>query len=91
MPRHQEGALSRMCAQLGRELGDVIYLGDGGTSCPGHDPAAYARQTLSEVSNANYKKHQINSICVGSDDVNEDFCKQLAAAHHGTYRRVSRP
>ena len=67
----------------------IIYLGDGGTTCPGNDSGAYSRQTITEVAGANFKKHQINAICVGTQ-VNESFCKSLANANGGTFRRLTR-
>jgi hypothetical protein len=68
----------------------IIYLGDGYTHCSGHDTAQYARQTLSQVTAANYKRHSINSVCVGTDQVDENWCKQLASLNGGTYKRVPR-
>ena len=68
----------------------IIYLGDGGTSCPGAG-SGYKNQTISQVAAANFKKHQINVICVGVDGgMDESFCKALANSNGGTYRKLSR-
>ncbi len=66
----------------------VIYLGDGGTTCPGHNSAQYGQQTLSQVTGANFKRHRLDAICVGSDSVNVTFCQQISALNGGTMRRV---
>jgi hypothetical protein len=66
------------------------YEGDGYTHCSGHDTAQYARQTLSQATAANRKRHSIDSVCVGTDQVDENWCKQLASLNGGTYKRVPR-
>lgn len=68
----------------------VIYLGDGGTTCPNNDATAYGQQTLSQVTGANFKRHQINSICVGTDLTNNDktFCQTLSRMNGGSYKHI---
>ena len=69
----------------------VIYLGDGQTTCPGADPAAYARRTLKEVRSENSKNVQINAICVGAgNEVSETFPQALARMNEGQYCRITR-
>ena len=68
----------------------IIWLGDGGTQCAGHDRTQYGQQTLVLVAAANYKRHAINTICVGSDQVDEKWCQTLASMNNGTYKRVPR-
>jgi hypothetical protein len=66
----------------------IIYLGDGGTTCPGADPSAYAQTTLAEVKSKNFKNAQINSIHVGTDP--PGFSKQLASQNGGTFNQITR-
>jgi len=66
----------------------IIYLGDGGTTCPGADPSQYAQTTLTEVKSKNSKRAQINSIHVGTDD--SSFSKQLATQNGGTFTQITR-
>jgi hypothetical protein len=69
----------------------VIYLGDGQTTCPGADEAAYAQRTLLEVRSRNSKNITINAICVGAGvEVSETFPQALAKMNDGQYRRISR-
>lgn len=70
----------------------IIYLGDGGTTCPGHDRTQYAASTLTTVAAQNHKRHQINAICVGTEVNGDDerFCRQLAAQNHGKFSFVQR-
>jgi hypothetical protein len=71
----------------------IIYLGDAGATCQGQDPAAYAAQTLSAVSAANFRRWQLNTICVGAVErgvLGEQWCQALAAANNGSYKRVPR-
>jgi hypothetical protein len=70
----------------------IIYLGDGGTTCQGHNAADYGRQTLAQVTAANFKRHTLNAICAGTDlsATDENFCKTLASLNGGTYKRVPR-
>jgi Mg-chelatase subunit ChlD len=68
----------------------VIYLGDGGTNCTSHNPNDYRTRALNAARTANFRNFPINVICVGSDNVNEDFCKALATMNGGSYKRVSR-
>jgi len=66
----------------------VIYLGDGGTTCPGADANQYREQTLQEVKSRNFKHAQINAVHVGNDS--DVFSKQLAAQNGGTFSKVVR-
>jgi len=66
----------------------IIYLGDGGTTCPGSNPSQYAQTTLTEVKSKNSRRAQINSIHVGTDD--SSFSKQLATQNGGTFTQITR-
>jgi hypothetical protein len=70
----------------------VIYLGDSGTTCPGHDANAYGQQTLSAVAAANHRRWPVNVICVGADvsPAGEQWCQALAASNNGSYKRIVR-
>ena len=50
----------------------------------------YGQQTLSQVTRANFKRHQINSICVGTDLTNNDktFCQTLSRMNGGSYKHI---
>lgn len=66
----------------------IIYLGDGKTTCPGHNASQYGQQTLAAVAAANYKNHKLSSICAGSS-VDEAWCQALASATGGKYTRLT--
>jgi len=69
----------------------IVYLGDGGGTCPGSDEEPYLRQTLAAVSAQNWQRIQINSIGVLQyGAVNEKFMKDLASMNGGTYTKMSR-
>lgn len=64
----------------------IVCLGDGHTTCPGNDAAAYGRETLRLVTGRNVAKVQINTLGIG--DVDEAWMRALAAENRGTYHRV---
>ena len=67
----------------------VIYLGDGGTSCPSGRGVRGTQETLGQIAGANFKRHQINTICVGPpNDVDTQFCQTLARSNGGQYKHV---
>jgi hypothetical protein len=69
----------------------VIWLGDGCTTCMNMNVDTYAQQTLTEVKARNFKRAQINAVCVGTaDQVCESFPKSLASMNNGAYSRVTR-
>jgi Mg-chelatase subunit ChlD len=70
----------------------IVYLGDGGGTCPGSSSEGdYLKQTMAAVSAQNWQRIQINTIGVLSiPQLNEQFLKNLAAANGGTYTRISR-
>ena len=67
----------------------VVYLGDGGTGCPSSQTNSGSK-ALTNVTGANFKRHQINSICVGTDisQADKTFCQTLARMNGGTYKHV---
>jgi hypothetical protein len=71
----------------------IIYVGDGGTMCPGHDPATYGRDALAQVTAANFKRHPIHSIYTGtaSHCVNAEFARELSALNGGTFTNGREP
>ena len=66
----------------------IIYLGDGGTTCPNTNHRQYGEQTLQEVKARNFKNAQVNSIHVGNDDT--WFSKALATQNNGSFSQVTR-
>jgi len=69
----------------------IVYLSDGGGTCPGQNESDYLKQTLASTSSQNWQRVQINTIGVlqlGPE--NEQFMKNLASSNGGTYSRVSR-
>ena len=68
----------------------VIYLGDGGTGCPSNQANSGAQKALTNVTGANFKRHQINSICVGTDVQDKQFCQNIARMNGGQYKHVPR-
>ena len=68
----------------------LVYLGDGGGTCPGADEATYLQQTLAAVTALNFQRIQINTIGIlNPGPINEDFMRRLAAQNGGTYHRVT--
>lgn len=69
----------------------VIYISDGGGTCPGSEEAQYLAATLKEVAQANAGKAIINTIGVlDIPPLNEKFLKDLAGQNGGTYTRITR-
>jgi hypothetical protein len=73
----------------------ILYLSDGGTTCPGTDGIQYAQQTLSEVKSRNTQQVKINTLYIGPagdetpPDHSEQFMKKLAAQNNGQETAVS--
>ena len=69
----------------------IIYMGDGGATCPGEGTQAqYTNRILTEVQAQNVKRHQINAIGIGTAaSVNSAFLQQLVSQNGGTFRRVA--
>ncbi|MDO8508548.1 MAG: VWA domain-containing protein [Nanoarchaeota archaeon] len=67
----------------------VNYVGDGGGTCKGANEAEYLQRSVKTVTSANFKRAQINSIQVlDSQNLNEEFLKNLASANKGTYVKI---
>ena len=67
----------------------IIYLSDGFSHCPGHDPAQYAKESLNEITQRNTSRAHINTICIGAPgSVDENFMRQLASMNGGTMARI---
>ncbi|MBI4585149.1 MAG: hypothetical protein HY717_14145, partial [Planctomycetes bacterium] len=64
----------------------IILLTDGCMYCAGQDRNQYEQKTLAEITGKNYKRHKINTLCVGGNDVCEFFPKTLAAMNGGSYK-----
>lgn len=82
-----EGLRMASLSTKGRKV--LVYLGDGGGTCPGADEADYLRRTLGSITSQNYQRVTIDTIGIlDPRPLNEDFLKRLAAANGGTYVRV---
>ncbi|MBI4604536.1 MAG: VWA domain-containing protein [Planctomycetes bacterium] len=70
----------------------IVYLGDGGGTCPGSSgEGEYHRQTLAAVAAQNWQRIQINAIAVLQPNASaEQFLRNLAAQNGGTYTRITR-
>ncbi|MBI4606034.1 MAG: VWA domain-containing protein [Planctomycetes bacterium] len=68
----------------------IVYLSDGGGTCPGiWDEAEYLQRTLEAVAAQNYERVQINTIGVRvAGELQEQFLIQLAGRNGGTYTRL---
>ena len=70
----------------------IVYLSDGGGTCPGAgEEADYLRQEIASASAQNWQRVQINTIGVlAMEALQEKFMKDLAASNGGSYTRISR-
>ena len=70
----------------------IIYVGDGGGTCPGTtDEASYLQKTLTSITFMNYQRVVINCIGVLRPlPLNEEFMKKLSSSNGGTYTKISR-
>ncbi|MBI4604537.1 MAG: VWA domain-containing protein [Planctomycetes bacterium] len=70
----------------------IVYISDGGGTCPGSQgEAEYLRETLAVVTGLNYQRIRIDTIgVIDVGPLQEEFLRQLAASNGGTYRRISR-
>ena len=71
----------------------VIYVGDGGGTCPGGGSEAdYFRVTLGIVKGRNYQHAQINAIGVlmGNRSSQRDFLQKITRMNNGTYSEITR-
>jgi len=66
----------------------IIFLSDGRQTCNGQDETTYEKALLGEVSARNTQRVHINSILIGTDWIDENFMRQLAAANNGKYKRI---
>ncbi len=66
----------------------IIHLSDGQNYCNGMDKDQYDQQTLAEVSAKNTQRVKINTICIGTQDVNEAWMRKLAYQNNGQASRV---
>jgi hypothetical protein len=67
----------------------IIHLADGITTCPGHNPETYRRETLIQVRQRNVERIPINTICIGPvGGVNESWMQELAYSNGGSYSRI---
>jgi hypothetical protein len=68
----------------------IVYLSDGGGTCPGFDECTYLRQTLANITSKNWQRIPINTIAVLSlEKCGEEFLRGLATANGGTYTRIA--
>ncbi|MCZ6795358.1 MAG: hypothetical protein O7J95_17265, partial [Planctomycetota bacterium] len=69
----------------------IVYLGDGGGTCPGSNEQQYLQQTLQSVTQANGGRAEIHTIGVlmQGRGMQESFLRQLAEANGGRYRRIN--
>ncbi|MBI4601278.1 MAG: VWA domain-containing protein [Planctomycetes bacterium] len=69
----------------------VIYLGDGGGTCPGVDEQTYLKQTLEAVTRANAGRARISAVGVLQiNPVNRRFLADLASLNGGVFIQVTR-
>jgi hypothetical protein len=66
----------------------IVYLSDGHNTCNGMDEIEYTKSLMAEVTARNTQRAHINTFCIGSDWVDENFMRNLAAANQGTYTRI---
>ena len=66
----------------------IIHLSDGMNYCNGQDLSVYNQETLNEVAAKNTQHVKINTICIGSDTVDEAWMKKLADQNGGKASRV---
>lgn len=83
-------AAIRMANRSSAKRKTIIYLSDGGGTCPGSDDEeAYLRQTISAVSAQNWQRVQVNTIGVLTiGPLQESFLRNLAATNGGSYTRL---
>jgi hypothetical protein len=67
----------------------ILYLSDGRNTCNGADEASYSQQLLSDVASKNTQHVKINTICIATDDVGENFMRTLATQNGGKCSKVS--
>jgi hypothetical protein len=66
----------------------IVYLADGHNTCNGMDEVQYSKSLMAEVTARNTQRAHINTFCIGSDWIDENFMRNLAAANQGTYTRI---
>jgi Mg-chelatase subunit ChlD len=70
----------------------IAYVSDGGATCGGQNEQDYMKQTLQMLASQNYQRVTINTIGVLMTDMgpqHEQFMKDIAGQHGGTYRRIN--
>jgi von Willebrand factor type A domain-containing protein len=67
----------------------ILYLSDGHNTCPGSDENVYKQQVLAEIAAKNTQHVKINTICIGTDYVDEQFMRTLATQNNGKSSRVT--
>lgn len=83
------GAALRMAQSSSLKRRLIIYLSDGGGTCPGNEEADYLEKTLSSVAAQNYQRVRINTIgVIDVGQLQESFLKRLAFMNGGTYTRI---
>jgi len=85
-------AALQMASQATAKRKVIVYLSDGGGTCPGGaEEPAYLRQTVASTSAQNWQRVQINTIGVlQMGQLQEKFMKDLASSNGGTYTRITR-
>ncbi|MBI4602584.1 MAG: VWA domain-containing protein [Planctomycetes bacterium] len=68
----------------------IVYLSDGGGTCPGcGSEAEYLQQTLEAVAAQNHERVRIDTIGIGTlRELQEEFLMNLAAENGGAYSRI---
>jgi hypothetical protein len=66
----------------------IIHLSDGMNYCNGQDLSTYNQETLNDVAAKNTQHVRINTICIGSENVDEAWMKKLADQNGGKASRV---
>ncbi len=66
----------------------IIHLSDGQNYCNSMDKDQYDQQILAEVAAKNTQRVKINTICIGTQDVNEAWMRKLAFQNNGQASRV---
>jgi len=66
----------------------IIHLSDGVNKCNNLELTAYNQEILAEVAARNTQRVKINTICIGSDHVDEEWMRKLAFQNNGQASRV---
>ena len=88
-PKPALSSALKFAAQATASELSILYISDGGTTCAGHDAAAYAAETLADFAAANVHHIPVTAICIGPPGwVDEPFMRALANQSGGEFVRI---